>query len=56
MDLFCRKGLKPEILGVLGALLVFSACQDNSTLALGDENPSIPRSRLSFVRYYFGHV
>ncbi len=44
MDLFCRKGLKPEILGVLGALLVFSACQDNSTLALGDENPSIPRT------------
>ena len=44
MDLICCKCIKFKILGVLGALIFFSACQDNSAFALGDDNPSASRT------------
>ena len=44
MDLICCKFMEFKILGVLGTLIFFSACQDNSAFALGDDNPSASRS------------
>ena len=44
MDLICRKCMELKILGVLGTLIFFSACQDNSAFALGDYNPSASRT------------
>ena len=44
MDLICCKCIKFKILGVLGALIFFSACQDNTAFALGDDNPSASRT------------
>jgi len=44
MDLIYCKFMEFKILGVLGTLIFFSACQDNSAFALGDDNPSASRS------------